>query len=194
MSEKQFKKIQISLIITVIVFEIGHLLWEYLNGGIVSHHLLNRSDLPAISNGWGIIILPLFTWFSTTRIKKQITFHSNNLSMNGPIPREILVGFFGFLLISLGQSIAFEFGYENIMLYMALGILLLVLFTPFYKAERILGHLLGGVFTFGPVIPFIGILVFSVVSALSNLLIKPLLVTLWKYLSYRASNASAVRS
>ena len=194
MSEKQFKKIQISLIITVIVFEIGHLLWEYLNGGIVSHHLLNRSDLPAISNGWGIIILPLFTWFSTTRIKKQLTFQSDNLSMNGQIPREILVGFFGFLLISLCQSIAFEFGYENMMLYMALGILLLVLFTPFYKAERILGHLLGGVFTFGPVIPFIGILVFSVVSALSNLLIKPLLVTLWKYLRYRASNASAVRS
>ena len=182
MSEKQFKKTQTNLIIVVIIFEMGHLLWEYLNGGVLSHHLLNRADLPAISNWWGIIILPLFAWFCTTRIKKQVTFQPDDLSVNGKIPREILIGFFGFLLISLAQSVAFEFGYENIMLYIALGILIIALFTPFYKAERILGHFLGGVFTFGPVIPFIGILVFSTVSALSHLVVKPLLVSLWGYL------------
>jgi len=58
----------------VVAFELSHLFWEYINGGVLSHYLLNRSGFPSISNGWGIVILPLLAWFSTSRIKKRITF------------------------------------------------------------------------------------------------------------------------
>jgi hypothetical protein len=176
MSEKYFKKITYYLISIVVILELGHLFWEHFNGGVLSHHLLNRSDFPAISNWWGIIILPLLAWFSTTRIKKRITFPLNGVSIAPKIQNGILIGFFGMLIVSILQSLAFEFGYQNITMYMALGVLITGLFLPIYRAECILGHVLGAVFAFGPVIPFIGISVMASVSAFSNLCLKPLIL------------------
>ena len=40
------------------------LLWEYFNGGVVSHNLLAREDLPAFSNFWGLLTVPLLFWIS----------------------------------------------------------------------------------------------------------------------------------
>ena len=181
MSEMHFKKISTYIILIVVVFVLCHLCWEHFNGGILSHHLLNRSDYPAISNWWEIAILPFLAWFATTRIKKRITFEPTVPSSVGKIPNEILIGFFGMLLVSLLQSVAFEFGYENITMYMALCVLLIGLFLPIYRAECILGHVLGAAFTFGPIIPMIGISIIAVVSAFSNFCMKPLLVKLWMY-------------
>ncbi|MEX2362215.1 MAG: hypothetical protein WD597_01275, partial [Balneolaceae bacterium] len=143
------------------------------------HHLLHRSDLPAISNWWAIAILPILAWFSTTRVKKRVTLHSDAVSVGGKIPNGVLIGFFGMLLISLLQSIAFEFGYENITMYLALCVLLIGLFLPIYRAECILGYVLGATFTFGAVIPIIGILVIATISAFSNLVMKPMLINIW---------------
>jgi uncharacterized membrane protein YecN with MAPEG domain len=176
MSEKYYKKIKYYLISIVVILEAGHLLWEHLNGGVLSHHLLNSSDYPAISNWWGIVILPSLAWFSTIRIKKRIRFQADDASVSGKVPIGILVGFFGMLIVSILQSIAFNFGLENITMYMALGVLLVGLFLPIYRTECILGHVLGAAFTFGPVIPVIGILVMASVSAFSNLCVKPLIV------------------
>ncbi len=182
MSEKYFNKISTSLITLVVIFVLCHLLWEYFNGGVLSHHLLNRADFPAISNWWEIVILPLLAWFSITRIKKRIQFLPDDESSSKKIPQRILIGFLGMLFISLLQSISFEFGYENITMYLALAVVLIGLFLPIYHAECILGHVLGASFTFGPVIPIIGIVVIATLSAFSNLLMKPLLIKSWGFL------------
>ena len=174
MSEKYFKKISAYFISLVVFVVLGHLLWEHLNGGVLSHHLLHSADLPAISNWWNIVVLPIVAWFSTTRIKKRITYRSDV----GKIPNGILIGFFGMLLVSLLQSVAFEFGYENITMYMALSVLLIGLFLPIYRAECILGHVLGATFTFGSIIPIMGILVIATISAFANLCVRPMLVNL----------------
>lgn len=179
MSEKYFKKISAYFISIVVILVLGHLMWEHFTSGVASHHLLNRSDLPAISNWWGLVILPSLAWFSTTRVKKRITFRSDDASAGGKIPNNILIGFFGMLLVSLLQSVAFEFGYESITMYMALCVLLIGLFLPIYRAECILGHVLGAAFTFGAIIPILGILVFAAISAFSNILMKPMLVNIW---------------
>ncbi len=179
MNEKYFKKISAYFISIVVILVLGHLMWEHFNSGVSSHHLLHRSDLPAISNWWGLVILPLLAWFSTTRVKKRITFRSDDASAGGKIPNGILIGFFGMLLVSLLQSVAFEFGYESITMYMALCVLLIGLFLPIYRAECILGHVLGAAFTFGAIIPILGILVFAAISAFSNILMKPMLVNIW---------------
>lgn len=163
----------------VVLFVLGHLLWEHLNGGVLSHHLLHSSDLPAISNWWNIVVLPFLAWFSTARIKKRITFRSDDVSASNKIPNGILLGFFGMLLVSISQSVAFEFGYENITMYMALCVLLVGLFLPIYRAECVLGHVLGATFTFGSIIPIMGILVIATISAFSNLYMKPMLVNIW---------------
>ncbi|MFC2133688.1 hypothetical protein ACFLTH_03650 [Bacteroidota bacterium] len=189
MSEKYFNKIRTYLISIVIIFEIGHLFWEYFNGGVLSHHLLNRSDLPAISNWWGIIILPFLAWFTTTRIKKRITFLSDDSSIASKIPKGILIGFCGMFLVSLILSLAFEFGCDNISMYVILGVLLVALFLPVYRTECALGYVLGAVLTFGPVIPLIVILIISIISAFSNLCIKPLLVNIWGYIKRLRNSA-----
>lgn len=180
MSEEYFKKLSNYFIASVVFFVLVHLLWEYLNGGVLSHHLLNSSDMPAISNWWEIAILPLLAWFSTMRIKKRISFQSDDPSAKGKIPKEILIGFFGMLLVSVFQSAAFQFGYESITMYTALSVLSIGLFLPIYRVESILGHVLGATFTFGPAIPLIGITVFAAISAFSNLFMKPVLINIWR--------------
>lgn len=191
MNETYFKKIRLYLMSAVMLFSLCHLCWEFFNGGVLSHHLLNRSDYPAISNWWEIVILPALAWFATTRIKRRITFQSDALSSGEKIPNAILIGFFGMLIVSLLQSVAFEFGHPTITMYMALGVLLVGLLLPLYRAECVLGHVLGAAFTFGPVIPFIGILVIAAISAVSNLIVKPLLTRLWVYLKRFVTSGSA---
>lgn len=46
-------------------------LWEYSNGGVVTHHLLARPDLPGISNWWGLLTIPLLTWLTLTLIQRR---------------------------------------------------------------------------------------------------------------------------
>ncbi|MFD2533149.1 hypothetical protein [Gracilimonas halophila] len=179
MSEEYFKKLSNYFIASVVIFVLAHLLWEHLNGGVLSHHLLHSSDLPAISNWWNIVVLPLLAWFSTTRIKRRISFQPDDPSAKGKIPKGILIGFFGMLLVSIFQSVTFEFGYENITMYTALCVLLVGLFLPIYRAECILGHVLGATFIFGSIIPIMGILVIATISAFSNLLMKPVLINIW---------------
>jgi hypothetical protein len=187
MSEKYLEKLSTYFIALVVIFIFVHLLWEYLNGGVLSHHLLNSSDMPAISNWWEIAILPLLAWFATKRIEKRISFKSDDVSADGKIPKGILIGFFGMLIASIFQSLAFELGYGNITMYLALCVLLIGLFLPIYRAECILGYVLGATFTFGPVIPIIGISIFAAISAFSNLLMKPLLGNIWgRFKRFRA--------
>ena len=52
-----------TITVLVALAELGHLAWEHFHGGVVSHHLLNRADLPAISNAWGAVFLPALAWF-----------------------------------------------------------------------------------------------------------------------------------
>jgi hypothetical protein len=40
-------------------FAAAHLAFEHFTGGVQSHNLLNRPDLPAISNWLGLVTLPL---------------------------------------------------------------------------------------------------------------------------------------
>lgn len=176
MTEGHFKKLKYGLISLVVIFTVVHLLWEHLNGGVVAHHLLARADMPSVSNWWGILVLPFLAWFTTNRIKKRIEFRQKDEATDNRLPKAILIGLFGMFLLSMMQSISFEFGYPNITMYIALGVLLMGLFLPIYRAECFLGHVLGATFTFGPIIPFIGISVMAIISALSNLVIKPLLI------------------
>ncbi|CAM5425326.1 hypothetical protein [Rhodanobacter lindaniclasticus] len=42
-----------------LLFAAAHLAFEHVNGGVRSHHLLDRADLPAISNWLGLVVLPV---------------------------------------------------------------------------------------------------------------------------------------
>ena len=50
--------LRLRLAALALLAEAAHLGWEALHGGIVTHHLLQRADLPGISNAWGLLVLP----------------------------------------------------------------------------------------------------------------------------------------
>ncbi|WP_247671233.1 hypothetical protein [Pseudoalteromonas sp. MMG005] len=176
MKDRQLERIRNSLLIIVVIFQICHLSWEYFNGGIVTHHILMRSDLPGISNWWGLIILPSLVFITFIRIKRRLLTRAHEALSLSDFYRNILIGFMGMLLVSLLASLAFSFGLQNIAVYMLMGLMITALFIPLHKAECILGYVMGAAFFTGPVIPFIGVVLFSTVSVLSHYCFKPLLL------------------
>jgi hypothetical protein len=153
--------------ITVLVAlaELGHLTWEHLHGGVVSHHLLNRADLPAISNAWGAVFLPALAWFLCGSVLKRAT---TPRAANG-----IAASFFGSLLVGVTLSAAFVNGFADASSYIFLGILLSGLLLPVYRGEYVLGFVLGMSFTFGAMLPTVAAAFVAVVSAIANYLVRP---------------------
>lgn len=174
MTENQFEKLKCYAIAITILFVAGHLLWEHSNGGVISHNLLHRSEYPAISNWWGLLILPFLAWLSIVRIEKRVTLQTDAPPVRAKILRVGLIGFFGMLILSLLQSLSFSNGYENVAIYLSLGLVVVGLFLPIYRAECIFGYVFGSIVFIGAVIPLIGILVIVGISWFSHVCIKPL--------------------
>jgi len=157
--------------------ELIHLTWEHVHGGILRHHILNRSDLPAISNAWGILLLPALTWYLLGRISRRSAPPMGGRS--GALPRGVMVGFAGALLFGILLSGGFALRQTTLTEYLFQGILLLALLLPVYRAECVLGFVLGMTFVFGVVLPTA---IASIIAALSMLLhrgVYPLFVRLW---------------
>jgi len=176
MNEQQIKKIRNSLLVVVIISQVCQLAWEHFNGGVVTHHLLMRSDLPGVSNWWGLVILPLLVWLAAISIKKRASLQSREGGILSDIQRGILIGFFGMLIVSVLQSLIFSLGYHSIAKYMLFGFIIIGLFLPLYRVECILGYVLGATFFSGPAMPFVGVIMFATVSVLIHLCIKPLIL------------------
>ena len=192
MTQERFGKRGIYLVLIVTALVMGQLFWEYSTGGVLSHHLFASADYPAMSNWWAIVILPLLAWVAVTRVKKRLVKQSEEQGNGARAFRAVLIGFFLMLVISVAQSIAFTFGYQDVTKYLALAVLVSGLVLPIYRSECILGHVLGAVFTFGPIIPLIGMTVMATISAVSNLGIKPLVLKLLRRIKVKLSGASCL--
>lgn len=185
MKSTEFKANRNKFLAIVLIVVVCQLLWEHFNGGVAVHYPLMRDDLPGISNWWALIILPATVWFASYRIQKRM-FSSETLDQQfAKRFRNAVIGFSAMLIIGLVQSIAFTYGFGELMKIIALGVMFFALFIPMYRVEFILGYVLGTMFVFGPAIPFIGVLMFLVISTISHKLIKPT----FKYLvGQKASN------
>jgi hypothetical protein len=128
-----------------------NLIWDYLHKGVPSHHFLQREDLPEISNWWGGIAVPLITWFLLVRVAKRAT--TNKTSDTNTV-NNALYGFLGALLFGIVFSFLFTIG-SNIPGYMMIGAFLVSFFIPLYRAEFLLGFVIGMTYTFGGVLPLI---------------------------------------
>jgi len=153
MNEKKFFTISLyfTAIVTLAIWAV--LAWDHFNGGVPSHHLLANKDLPAISNWWGALLLPLLTWFLLYRIKKGAFSNSNEHTNARKFLQRELYGFVGALLFGLILSAFFTFGYPELCSYMVLGLFPLALFFPIYRAGCLLGFVIGMTFTFGALLP-----------------------------------------
>lgn len=151
----------------VALAELGHLAWQVFHGGIQRHHLLNQADLPAISNAWGAVFLPLLAWFLAGRMLRRA---------NGPLAAKALaVAAFGSLVAGIALSLAFVSGNADAPAYVLLGIILVSLVLPTCRSEYVLGFVLGMCITFGPILPALVATVIAAVSAIAHYLVRPAL-------------------
>ncbi len=150
------------------LLEVAHLAWEHLHGGVVSHHLLANPDLPAISNWFGLLLIPALTWFLVGRIERRIASGAPGSSRAA-----IVAGFAAALVYgaSLALALASKFGSIDMVFFALFAIGLVV---PIYRAQFVLGFVLGMTFTFGAVLPTIIASVFAAYSSLAHLVFRRL--------------------
>lgn len=138
--------------ILTIVFlggELFHLGWEHTHGGIVAHHLLANPDLPAVSNWWGALLIPLLSWWLVGRIQDRVARRRDSRAGGGIPP---WAGFVGALAYGALLSTLFAFG-SGLVDYLFLGLLALGVVVRLCRPEFILGFVLGMTFVVGAVLP-----------------------------------------
>ncbi len=148
------------------------LAWNYYHGGVPGHHVLARKDLPEISNWWGSLVLPALTWFLLFRMQKRLQ-KSNGQGYLAKLPAKVVYAFTAALLFGATLAVFFNLGYENLLGYILNGLFLLALFLPVYRAECLLGFVLGMTYTFGAVLPTAVGSVLVVISIVLYQLLRP---------------------
>jgi hypothetical protein len=134
MFKKLTSQLRVYLAVFVVLWEMAHLAWEQLNDGIKSHHFLAMNEMPAISNWWGLLLLPILAWFLAGSIQRRIDFRSNVKDSNSQVLASIVVGGVASLIFGILLSFFFTNGNENITSYLFFGMLLLALILPIYRA------------------------------------------------------------
>ena len=173
------------LVAVVLLAELAHLVWEHLHGGIVSHHLLARPDLPAVWNGWGLVLLPALAWFVSGRVARRIARHAAPRRAE----RAAWLGSVIAAAIGAALSIAFVSGIEDAAFAVLVSALVLGLLLPAYRAECLLGFVLAMTFTFGAVLPLLIGGIVATVSAIAHLGLYALARRVWRRTRGRAALA-----
>lgn len=168
MNENSVMKFQTTVTVVALLLAAMQLGWEHLNGGIVEHHFLQSKDMPAMSNMWALVILPLMAWFSVHWAKPRL------LDQPAGAKKKVFIAFATVLLASTLQSLAFLTGNPELTMYIALALFSSALFLPFYRSEYLLPHLVGNMLAFGPIIPFIGIVIMVTLSLIGLYVIRPI--------------------
>jgi hypothetical protein len=155
-------RLYITGVVTIVIW--GLLAWEYTHGGFQSHHILRRKDLPELQNWWGGILLPVLTWFLLNRIQKR---------PESILSKQVIYGFLSAFIIAVSIIVLVHFDIHDIPRYLLMSILIIALFYPIYRAECMLGFVLGMTFSFGAVLPiFIGSIL-AIIGFLIYNLIRP---------------------
>lgn len=137
---------RLTLAALALLAETVHLSWEALHGGIVTHHLLQRPDLPGLSNAWGLLLLPALAAWAAGRLPRA-----------GATRREwgpVVIGFALPLLLGASLALSFALHLQELTAIIFMGLLpLLALLLPAHRAESLFGFVLGMSWTFGAVLP-----------------------------------------
>jgi len=91
----------------------------------------------------------------------------------GEVKVKVAIGFGVGLLFGLLLSIFFVLGISELPGYMILSVFIGALFFPVYRAECLLGFVIGMTYTFGAVLPTAIGSILALVGALIYLLIRP---------------------
>ncbi|MFG6465306.1 hypothetical protein [Roseateles sp. BYS87W] len=119
-----------------------HLAWEAMHGGIVTHHLMQRSDWPGLSNAWGLLVVPALAAWAAGR-------------WDGAAAQRRQVAWGGVVALAWGLALstAFAWPWPAATEVLFFGLLLAALAWPVHRAECLLGWVLGMSWTFGALLP-----------------------------------------
>ena len=179
MREQPFLRLRLGFTAAATLAELANLAWEHLHGGIVTHHLFARADLPGISNAWSAWLVPALAWFLTGRMQRRIALHAGGVRARAAIYRKMAVGLVAGLLFGVGIAVSFTGGYETALSWLFWGMFVLALLLPGYRAECLLGFVLGMMHTFGALLPALVASVIALASAALHLGVRPLVVRSW---------------
>jgi len=172
-----FPKRLITGIITAAILSL--LVWQQFHGGVPEHHLLQKKELPAISNWWGALLLPVLTWILLGRIEKRLQKKGATTPLSGKYQIRIIgLSLLG-LALGLSIAISFTFDYKPYMDNVLYVLLVLSVLVPIFYAEFMLGFVLGMSYTFGVVLPTAFIMVLAATGFVIFLFFKALI---WKSL------------
>ncbi len=187
MREKAFLRNSLYLFAAVAIGVWALLGWDYYHGGVPSHHFLASKDMPAISNWWGGLLIPLLTGFLLYRIKQRIYGRSNGCPGSPNVLMRVVYGFVGALLFGALISILFTIGKNEIAGNLMLGLFAISFLFPLHRPECLLGFVIGMVFTFGGVLPIIiGTLLGLIFLVLYDYL-RPVLLYAYSKIAYLLS-------
>lgn len=152
-----------------------HLGWEATHGGIQSHHLLAREDLPAVSNLWGLVTLPVLGLLAGYSVRHRA-------ARNPHVVRHVVTAFVASLVLGVALSAAFLHGLGDVASGLFLAMLLAGLAVPTYRAEYLFGFVVGMAYAVGAVLPSLFATVAAVISILAHTLLHPALAALYRTL------------
>lgn len=141
-----------------------HLGWEHTHGGILRHHLLNDARLPAISNGWGVLVLPLLGALAGWAVARRTGVCARAL-------KTAVAGFVGALAAGGALSLAFTTQGEAAATSVMMVILAASVVVPAYRAECLFGFVIGMTVVFGAVLPMLVACVPMLIAAFSRLVV-----------------------
>jgi len=154
--------------------ELALLAREHLHGGVLSHHLLANPELPAVSNWWGLLLVPLLTWWTVGRVERRARLAATGGLSLRPAP---LVAFL--CALAYGATLAALFAAGSPLVdYVFFGLLALALVVRLWHAEYLLGFVLAMNFVTGPILPAM----FGAVIALFSWLVHAAARALWRRL------------
>ena len=174
-------KILIIGILTILIF--GLLLWEHFHGGVPSHHILDRKDLPEISNWWSALLLPILIWLLLRKIENRISEQDLLIQQAKSQNIKIFGRFFLGLILGIVLAVSFTNDYKPFLDNVLYIFLILSLIIPIYYSEFIFGFVLAMTYTFGAILPTFFILIIAALGFLIYSFIRPLIMRVTKVLS-----------
>ncbi|MDX1314838.1 MAG: hypothetical protein R3356_04995 [Eudoraea sp.] len=160
-------RIVFTLILTILVW--AHLIWDHFHGGVPTHYLLQREDLPGISNWWGGLTLPLATFLLLFWIHKNLLKVPEQQIQKSK--KKLMMNFIRALVFGILVSVFFTMG-SPAPGYMMLAAILLSFFIPLYRPEYLLGFILGMSYIFGANLPIVVAFVLMLVFLIAYKLIR----------------------
>jgi len=176
MTQKTFSKLTLLFTLFITISILGFLSWEHFHGGVSGHNLLKRKDLPFISNWWGIILIPLVTFFSLKRVEKRLDFKTG--VSNQVFIKQHLLPFLTAILYAILIVVFSSTGNSTLSYSMFLLLFLVALFIPIYRSEYFLGFIIGLTYTFGGALPVIIAIVLATILFLIFNYIRPIFIFL----------------